>query len=516
MFERIKNTVQGFFNSLSFTKKLILVVGVIAGILLFTFLIMFLTKVEYVPIANGLDAETARAITSELEQMGIPWQEEAGLSVIKVPKQDVSRARMELAVRVQSGNISWADVFGADSFTMTSMTREQMYIQAQTRDITEAIETLEPVEAAKVVLHIPKDTAYFVNRNAESKASITLKLRPGVQLDKKNISGIVNLVSSAVKGLTPENITIVDASTGNKLNDFEVGTASFHASTQLELKSAFENEVEKDLVAFLSSIYGGENVSVKANVELDFDKESETRRYYAPPIDGENSGLVRSATRIKENVNHEAGVGVPGTDTNTTAVTEGNDTGVYEKASETLNYELNESVRMLEKAEVKIKGLSVAVLINSKVLPDSVLTPEHKSELEQLVSIAVGTPREKITVASQEFADLLAMYDVFTDDAAEAKSQAQVFLFVSVAAILIVIVIVVILVMMAKKKKKQREEEEERRKLAELEKIESDTEEILGEIGEKEDKGSPKYHIERFIDKNPEAAVVLLRAWINE
>lgn len=32
-----------------------------------------------------------------------------------------------------------------------------------------------------------------------------------------------------------------------------------------------------------------------------------------------------------------------------------------------------------------------------------------------------------------------------------------------------------------------------------------ETEEILDEIGEKEDKGSPKYQIERFIDKNPEA-----------
>lgn len=515
MFERIKNAVLGFFNSLSKTSKILLISGIVGGVLLLTFLIMFLTRTEYVPIANGLDVETAREITTTLEQLGIPWQEEGGLSVIKVPKKEVSRARMELAVSLKSGNISWADVFSADNFTMTTGTREQMFIQAQTRDITDAIETLSPVESAKVVLYIPKDTNYFMDKNSDSTASITIKIKPGVQLDKKNISGIVNLVSSAVKGLRPENITIVDAATGNKLNDFEMGNAEFSAGSQLEMKTAFENQIGRDIVEFLSSIYGSNNVRVKAYVELDFDKESETIKYYAPPIEGESTGLIRSATRIKENVNHEAGIGAPGTDTNVTAVTENNDSGVYEKASETLNYELNESYRMLEKAEVKIKNLSVAVLVNSKVLPDSVMTPEHKQELLDLVSMAVGTPKEKITVSSQEFADLLRDYDVFTDDAAAAQAQAQTFLIIAVAAVVLVLVIVVVIVVMMKKKKKRLEEEEQKR-LAELEKIEAETEEILGEIGEKDDKGSPKYHIEKFIDKNPEAAVVLLRAWINE
>ena len=31
-----------------------------------------------------------------------------------------------------------------------------------------------------------------------------------------------------------------------------------------------------------------------------------------------------------------------------------------------------------------------------------------------------------------------------------------------------------------------------------------------------EDKGSPKYHIEKFVDTNPEAASALLRAWLND
>ncbi|MDO4753797.1 MAG: flagellar basal-body MS-ring/collar protein FliF [Bacillota bacterium] len=514
MLERIKNAIAGFFRSLSKTMKIMVIVGGAAGIILLTFLILFLTRTEYVAIANGLDPESAREITSTLEQLGIPWQDEAGLSVIKVPKKDVSRARMELAVSLKSRNISWADVFSADNFTMTTGTREQMYIRAQANDIKSAIETLDSVEAAQVMLSIPKDSNYFMNRAAESRASIILKLRPGVHLDKKSVSGIVNLVSSAVKGLSADNVTIVDSGTGNKLNDFSLSGADFNASSQLEMKALFEREVRENTIRFLGTIYGESNVSVQASVVLDFDKESETRRYYAPPVEGESTGIIRSATKIKENVSHEAGLGVPGTDTNSTSVTQGNDTGVYEKASETLNYEINESVKQLEKAEVKIKELSVAVLINTKVLPEGTMTPEHVSELVNLVSMSLNTPANKVSVLGKEFADKTAEYDVFVGGENSAV-QAQTFLVISLIAVaLVVVLVVLILIILGKRRKRAREEEEKR--LAELQKMQDNTDEILGEIGEKDDKGSPKYHIEKFIDKNPEAAVVLLRAWINE
>lgn len=514
MIERIKNSIVGFFNSLSNTKKVLVIVGGAAAILLLTFLILFLTRKEYVTIANGLDAESAREITTTLEQLGIPWKDEAGLSVIKVPKEDVSRARMELAVSLKSRNISWADVFSADSFTMTTGTREQMYNKAQATDLQSAISTLDSVESAQVMLTIPKDSNYFMNHTLESRASVMLKLHPGVQLDKKSVSGIVNLVCSAVKGLSPDNVTIVDAATGNKLNDFSIGSSDFDASSQLEMKGIFEREVRDNTVRFLGTIYGESNVSVQASVVLDFDKESETRRYYAPPIEGESNGIIRSATKIKENVNQEVGLGVPGTDTNSTSVTQGNDTGVYEKASETLNYEINESVKQLEKAEVKIKELSVAVLINAKVLPDGVMTPEHEAELINLISKSLNTPTNKVSVVGREFADKLSEYDVFVGGE-DATAQAQTFLFIAIGAVFLVIIIVIVIVIVVMKRKKRAKEEEEQR-IAELKKMESETEEILGEIGEKDDKGSPKYHIEKFIDKNPEAAVVLLRAWINE
>lgn len=512
MFNKIRDKVVEFFKSLSKTMKIVLIAGSIVLVILLALLIFALTRTKYVPIANGLSVEEASAVTSTLDSLGIPWKDEAGLSVILVPEKDVSRARMQLATTLTTGEITWDEVFKADNFTMTTGTREHMYVQAKATELQNAISTINSVQSAKVILYVPKESHYFVTTGSEARASIILNIKPGVSLDEQSINGIVNLTASAVKGLDPKDVTIVDQN-GRQLNNPEGDSPEFNANNQYKLKAEVEKSIEQGVQKFLGNIYGDSNVAVMAYVDLDFDKESETRTVYSPPVDGETTGLIRSATRISENISHEAGIGVPGTDTNPgTAVTEGSDTGVYKKASETLNYELNESVKVLEKANGQIRKLSISVIVNTEVLPDEIMTNEHKTELISLIAAATGTPAEFVTVADKPFVDKAAEYDMFDGDYVALRTRNVIIMAVIIAVILIAIILTIILLL---KKKKAKREEEEKQRLAELASLE-ETEEILDEIGEKEDKGSPKYQIERFIDKNPEAAVALLRTWMNE
>ncbi len=509
MFETIKKTLGDFFNSLSKTKKIVLISGVVVAVLLLTFLILFFTKTEYVVLANGLDASSAKEVTATLDSLGIEWKDEANLSVIKVPKRDLAKAKMELSVSFSAGTISWQDLMTADNFTMTTGTREHMFVQAKANEVKESIETISSVKEARVMLYIPKDSNYFITDRNDAKASIILQLSG--ELERDRIQGIVNLVCTSVKGLEPINVTILDQ-TGKQLNDHDMDGADFTANSAFELKYNIEASIKKDMEDFLGVIYGVDNVNVQPSVKLDFDKQSETVTKYSPPIEGESNGLVRSLTTISENVSHDTSSGAPGTDSNPTAVTEGDDdNGVYKKASETLNYELNEVVRLLEKAEGGIEDITIAVVINTKALEDETMTPEHQAELTKLVSNAVGTPPEKVVVSTQAFADPLVQYDEYIDG--NGTQNAQMFMIIAAVATGALIIVIIAIILLAKKKKKQAEEEQ--RQQEELEKIEEKTDDLFNDFGESEDKGSPKYQIERFIDKNPEAAVVLLRTWIN-
>lgn len=518
VFNRIKDSVVGFYKGLSKNKRMMLIGGILAGVIVMTFGVLAITKPVYVPIAQGLTAVDAQGITTKLDEMGIEWQDSMNSSVISVKEQDASRARMQIASDMAVSNFTWSDVFRSESITMTSQTREQMNIQATKSDIESSIMTINVVDHAKVILMIPKESNYFIKDSIKSKASVVLTLKRGQSLSEQQVSGIVNLVASSVKDLTPENITILDTS-GIQLNNPNENAPNFSANSQYDLQYKVQYQLQKDLTAFLEEMYGVGNVKVQPKVTLDFSQQSETQQIFSPPIEGELNGMARSMTTIKENVvNGQTPSGAPGTDSNTGEATnfvEGDNTGAsYEKASETLNYELNEIKRELIKSQGDVKEMSIGILVNSKILVDETMTDANKAELIDVIAQSAGTQKENITVMVSSFADPLEGYDIY--DTTQATTNLFGIPIFAIVVVALVTLGAIVLVLLLRKRKKEhermaeeakvREEEARMREKAELDSIES----------AEDDKGSPKYHIEIFVDKNPEAAATLLRAWLNE
>ena len=518
VFNQIKERVVKFYSGLTRNNKIVLYVSIGLFVILVTVGILRLSRTEYVAIAQGLTDVEAQAITSKLDDLGIPWQTSMGTSVISVPAASASKARMEVAADIAASNFTWDDVFSSESITMTSQTREQMFIQANRAAVERSIETLNAVERAQVILQIPKESNYFIKDDIQSRASVMLTLARGTSLSEDQVSGIVNLVASSVKDLSPDNITILD-STGIQLNNPNQTTGGFNANSQYDLQYKVQKQLQMDLTKFLERIYGIGNVDVQPRIVLDFNRESETQRLFAPPIEGEITGMVRSATTITENVvNAPGAVGAPGTDTNTGEPTQfvGGDEGgsAYEKASETLNYELNEIYRELVRSQGDIKEMSIGVLINQQVLVNEVMTDQHRNELVDLIAMSAGTSRENIRIMVNPFSDPTALYDVYATEPVEGTFMGiPVFALVAILLITIAAVVFVVLMIRRKKEKERLEAlalEEERQRALQVE-------EGLDEIGlGEEDKGSPKYHIEKFVDANPEAAAMLLRAWLND
>lgn len=514
LLNRIRDRFLGFYTNLDRNRKIILIAGAAVAVLAITFGILMLTRTEYVEIARGLTPVDAQVITSKLDELGITWKDEQDTSVILVPKADVARARMELAVQAQAGTFSWADVFSSESITMTSQTRDQMYIQALAAEVEMSIETINAVENATVILQIPKDSNYFLAEKVMSKASAVLTLKRGYSLNENQVTGIVNLMVSSVKDLTPENVTVID-STGVQLNNTEVGE-SFSANSQFDLQVKTQKQIQNDLTKFLEKIYGLGNVEVQPHITLDFNQQTETQKIFSPPIDGEVTGIVRSATSITEDVVNGTGAsGAPGTDTNGTTITstvETTDSGSsYKKASDTLNYELNEIYREIVKAQGTVSSMTIGVVVNSKAIVDGVMTDAHYNELLELIAMSAGTDKSNIQIVVQEFPDPMANYDIYTgQDTTGLIFGIPLWALVLIVFVTLASIITVIIIIRRNNAKKLAAIEEEKQKALEMKTQ-------LEEIGQdQEDKGSPKYHIEKFVDANPEAATALLRAWLNE
>ncbi len=516
MAEAIRNfqkRITEWFLGLEKRKKYLYVGGLVGIVLLVSILIFFLTRTEYVTLSRGLSTQKAAEISNKLDELNIAWRAEDNSTTILVPKKDIDVARMQLSfsgVTTERG-FTFEDVMNRLSFTQTEAEKNKMFLQYTVSEIENALRTIESVNDVVVIVNV-KGSSSFLNIEEElSSASVKLVLEPGKKLSADSVTGIENFVMNAVKGLTAEKITIIDQ-TGVRLNSTAADRDLTSSSNQDALKVEIEQRLDQTLVDFLGTLYGESNVNVKTNVKLDFDEQSTKIIKFSTPLEEQTEGLVRSMSAIKEKVADKGNSGVPGTDSNTTETpqypTGDSANSDYSKTQETLNYELNEIQQSIVKARGQISDLSIAIVINSTLLENNQLSEADRQELTDLVTAAAGVPDTKLVeVSAMPFHE----EEVIPVTGSSGLVLGLPIWVLGVIALVIVLLIAgVVFIILRRRKAAAAEaeaaalaEEEEQRELEELD-------------AESQDRSSPKYQIEKFVDSQPEAVAQLLRSWLNE
>lgn len=515
--EKLRRQVMDFVAGLSTRMKILIAAGSAAVIITLAVLIFMFTRVTYVPLAQNVSLEQASSITTKLDELGIKWKDEKNTSQILVEEKSLSKARMALAVDglMSEKNFNWTDVFATNSLTMTSEEKNKMYLIAQASTLSQSLESINGITDAIVNLYIPNDSNYLITDGVESKASVILKLEEGVTLSEKQVNGIVMVLVNSVKGLDAKRVSIVDEN-GNELNQSGTDLESFAVASQLDMKTAVEDRLNLRLEEMLATLYGKKNIKVMTAVNLEFDTVNTVSKAFSVPVEGDTNGLVRSVTEITEDVvNGTSASGSPGTDSNsnTTNYNESvqNTTNNIKNSSKTLNYELNEINTQVTKAKGTITDVTVGIIINTDALVDNTLTEQHKTELTALVNSSVGLSTKNVNVTAAKFADPNADMAVVSNlDTANAGVPIWVF---AVAGVAVILVGAGVFVLRNNRRRAAQAAADESARAAALAQEQKQLEEIQLEL---EDKSSPKYQIEKFIDTNPEAVAQLLRNWLNE
>ena len=90
------------------------------------------------------------------------------------------------------------------------MCRTLILKRALQDELAKSIQMIDGVGHARVHI-VSTEQTVFTSENSETSASVVLQLKSGYRLSDLNISAITHLVASSVKGLRPENITVVDS-----------------------------------------------------------------------------------------------------------------------------------------------------------------------------------------------------------------------------------------------------------------------------------------------------------------
>ena len=175
----------------------------------FAFLILRVSSPQMTPLFTDISYEDSSAIVKDLERQGIGYELRNDGATIMVPKDTVARLRMSLAGEglPKGGNVGYEIFDKSDALGTTSFIQNINNLRALEGELARTIKALDRVAAARVHLVLP-ERPLFSRDKVEPSASIVLKVRG--TLEPQQVRAIRHLVASAVNGLKPQRVSIVD------------------------------------------------------------------------------------------------------------------------------------------------------------------------------------------------------------------------------------------------------------------------------------------------------------------
>jgi flagellar M-ring protein FliF len=420
-------------------KPILLLVGIAAAVAAGVTVVLWTRGPSYSLLYANIAPEDQSAIAQALDTAQIPYRIQPGSNNIEVASERVSEARMKLAGQglPESGG-GFALMDKDPGFGVSQFMENARYQHALETELARTIANLRPVEAARVHLALPHQTA-FVRDHHPGSASVFVQVKPGRRLEQGQVQAIVNLVASSVPEMEANQVTVVDQQ-GRLLSSPEGHDEFALREQQFDMVHRLEEDYTQRIEALLTPMIGTGRVRAQVVAQMDMSVSEEAREQYRP-----DSQIVRSE-QTSEQINRDgsATAGVPGALTNqpppagvaqpppntapanssaanqnaangngangtgkaaaaAASLTQpvGPNTGVAATDSSskqtTRNYEIDRTLAYTHEPAGKLKRLTVAVLLDNMRTTDKdgkvkqvPLTQQQLDHITQLVKDAVG------------------------------------------------------------------------------------------------------------------------------
>ncbi len=202
--------LKNLFASLSLKQRITLAAAALAVIAGLYGLAHWNRERDFKPLFSGLSQEDAASVVAKVREAGTDFRLSEDGSAVLVPSAKVAETRLQLAaVGVpKSGRIGF-ELFDKTNFGTSDFAEQINYHRALEGELERTIMALAEVEQARVHLTFPKDSVFIESRQP-AKASVLVKLKTGAHLSPQNVVAICQLTASAVEGLVPEAVSVVD------------------------------------------------------------------------------------------------------------------------------------------------------------------------------------------------------------------------------------------------------------------------------------------------------------------
>jgi flagellar M-ring protein FliF len=382
----------------------------IALIGFFAYMIFRFTEPQMSPLFTDLSTEDSAAIIKLLDAQAVPYEIRNDGAIILVPKDRVPRLRLSLAEGglPKGGGVGYEIFDKSEALGTTSFVQNINHVRALEGELARTIRGIDRVQAARVMLVLP-ERPLFSREKAEPSASIMLKVRGS--LEPAQVRAIRHLVASAINGLKPQRISIVDEA-GNLLADGATADDNGGAAAD-DRQSAYERRLRQQVENIVSSVVGPGRARVQLTAEFDFNRVTQTFDKFDP--DGK---VVRSTQTREENASTGEPQGQVTVGNELPGAAQGQGAPTREasrKSEEIVNYDISRSTetRIIEGG--RVNRISVAVLVDGVYTKNEKGEPVYgdrpKEELDRIATLvrsAIGFDQKRgdqVEVVNLRFAE---------------------------------------------------------------------------------------------------------------
>jgi flagellar M-ring protein FliF len=388
--------------ALDMRRKLAVVaatVGVFVAVLL---LARGASQPDMALLYSGLDPSAAGEVVASLEQQGIPHEVRGAALYVPAAQRDSLRMTLAAEGLPQTGGQGYEILDSLSGFGTTAQMFDAAYLRAKEGELARTILASPGIRAARVHISVP--VARPFSRDGATSAAVTVTT--AVPLAPPQVEALRFLVASAVSGLLPEDVAVIDSERGLIPQDGVLLPDGSDRAAMLQARAE----------RLLSARVGPGNAVVEVTVDTVTESESILERRIDP------EGRVVISTEVEESTarssdSAEGAVTVASNLPDGDAAEDGGSSSSEESSNRSLtNYEVSETSREIIRAPGDIRRLTVAVLVNDETITNAegqpATQPRSADELEalrELVASAVGFDEERgdvITIRSMSFEPL--------------------------------------------------------------------------------------------------------------
>src|ERR1017187_976825 len=396
----------------------LMVVAVAAGMYA---LVHWQKEADFKPLYTGLAPEDAGAIVQKLKESGVEYRLPESGGVVMVPSARLAELRLVMATAglPRSGRIGF-ELFDKANLGATEFTEHVNYRRALEGELERSIISLAEVEQARVHISFPKESV-FLDSQDPAKASVLVKIRPGAHLAAENVQAINHLVASAVEGLAPDAVSVLDMN-GNLLGR-PAAAGGLEGPDSSEVALEYRHKVEADLLAKIAStlepLLGAGKYRAGVSVECDFAAGEQSEELYDPA-----RSVMLGSQRSEDSSGSAVAAGVPGTPSSLPrpASRPAGGAGRNTRVTENITYQASRTVKKTRLPAGTVRKMSLAVLVDHELSWQKdksgyqrILVPPSADKLKVVRDLVTGVTGfnadrgDQITIESLPFETTLTL-----------------------------------------------------------------------------------------------------------